>query len=73
MKSWKKVSEIPIKSEDLKVHQTSSESHREQFGCEFCSQFYHQTLIVEQCALQIYIRKKQVMTISKLYNKPKDV
>ena len=27
--------------------------HREQFIRKFCSQFYHQTLIVEQCTLQI--------------------
>ena len=37
--------------------------HREQFICKFGSQFYHQTLIVKQCTLQIYI--KQAMTTSR--------
>ena len=41
--------------------------HREQVICKFGSQFYHQTLIVEQCALQIYI--KQAMTTLKIYMK----
>ena len=41
--------------------------HREQFICKFGSQFYHQTLVVEQCTLQIYI--EQVITASKFYTR----
>ena len=41
--------------------------HREQFiwkfGCKFC----HQTLLIKQCTLQIYI--KQAMNSSELYKK----
>ena len=36
--------------------------HREKFICKFGSQFCHETLIVEQCALQIYIKPAMTTT-----------
>ena len=41
--------------------------HREQFICLFFSQCSHQSLTIEQCTLQIYI--KQAVATSKLYTK----